>query len=847
MEDVKVVLLIKGQYAQQGQIDKEYFNFLVGKGAKPENLHICNLPASNKKMSAKEMDEFLAEKIPLFEQHGMQYILCTDADMFRRLTKVTGKVTLSYGYEFPCHQCPTIKVIPIPNHATQFFDSNALKNIQRGLDVLVHSQQGTHVSPGELLESKVFKTYEPSELYQWLEDRKDDEWLTCDIEGYSLDFYATGIGTIAFADANDSAISIAVDYGNALNSWSIKAMLKEFFNKWKKPLVFHNAGFDVKVLIYELYMSGLGDVKGQYEGIDALAPYFECTSMMSFLSKNTCGEISLGLKELAQPYAGNYGIDVTDITAHPVDTILGYNGVDALSTAWLYKQARQWIVEEDQLHVYEGIKKDSQRLLFDIELTGMTVDVEKVKEAKAQLTEMCDGYRKTIAESCFTKDAELILKDRELVKVNSKLKKLVKTLDDIPDVVFNPNSGQQVATLLYEVIGLPVLATTYSGQPTTKAKYLGYLKEHTSSEEVKELLEALANLTAANKLLTSFIPSLEKAQQTILGDWRIYGNFKVDGTKSGRLSSNNPNLQNIPSNAALAWVIKQCFTGTNDFLFVGADFNSLEDMISALTTKDENKIKTYTDGYDGHSLRAHAYYPEELGHIPMCPTEINKIGKTFADLRQESKAPTFALTYQGTYRTLMINCGFSEEKAKRIEANFKKLYCQSIEWVDGKLRHAASVGYVTLAFGLKLRTPRLHKSVYSESSMTAHARKEKRTAGNALGQSYGMLNSRAAAAFMKRVREKGWEHLIRPVALIHDAIYLMIRNQVHVVEWVNRVLVEEMSWQELPEIAHDQVKLGAGLEIFYPDWTKKASIPNGASEAEIEAIAKEHIESLLTA
>ena len=99
----------------------------------------------------------------------------------------------------------------------------------------------------------------------------------------------------------------------------------------------------------------------------------------------------------------------------------------------------------------------------------------------------------------------------------------------------------------------------------------------------------------------------------------------MGGTASGRLSSNNPNLQNIPSAGStkvkqrLAKLIKECFEAPPGWLFVGLDFDSLEDKISAVTTNDPEKIKVYSDGFDGHCLRALAYFKERMPDIELLP------------------------------------------------------------------------------------------------------------------------------------------------------------------------------------------------------------------------------------
>ena len=217
--------------------------------------------------------------------------------------------------------------------------------------------------------------------------------------------------------------------------------------------------------------------------------------------------------------------------------------------------------------------------------------------------------------------------------------------------------------------------------------------------------------------------------------------------------------------------------------------------------------------------------------------EINSIDELYPEYRKRSKAPTFLLTYQGTKIGLIKNCGFPEEEAKQIEQRYHEMYAESDAWVQEKLQQATKDGYVTLAFGLRLRTPLLAQSILNTTSTMNEASQEARTAGNALsGQSYGLLNNRAIIAFMKKVWTSKWRTDIKPVALIHDAIYLLIKDDIECVKWVNDNLIEEMSWQELPEIQHPDVHLGAELDIYYPTWNNAITLPNNISEEEILAI-----------
>lgn len=174
-----------------------------------------------------------------------------------------------------------------------------------------------------------------------------------------------------------------------------------------------------------------------------------------------------------------------------------------------------------------------------------------------------------------------------------------------------------------------------------------------------------------------------------------------------------------------------------------------------------------------------------------------------------------------------------------IEAGYHELYQVSDQYVQDRLKQASKDGYVDVAFGLRVRTPLLSQVVFGGSSMPYEASAEGRTAGNALGQSYGLLNNRAANAFMEKVRASKYRLDIKMVALIHDAIYILIRDDVAVVEWANRELIKEMQWQDLPELQHPTVKLGAALDIFWPNWGTATTLPNGASQETIVAMCQE--------
>lgn len=184
----------------------------------------------------------------------------------------------------------------------------------------------------------------------------------------------------------------------------------------------------------------------------------------------------------------------------------------------------------------------------------------------------------------------------------------------------------------------------------------------------------------------------------------------------------------------------------------------------------------------------------------------------------------------------MKNCGFSEEEAKSIESNYHELYKESDAYKADRLKQASKDGYSSVAFGLKVRTPILKQVLWDNEKTPYEAQAEARTVGNAMGQSYGLLNNRAQNEFLHKVREAGYEYDILPVALIHDALYFMVRNDPVIVKFVNDNLIKSMEWQELDEIKHDQVKLGAELDIYYPTWANSITLKNNLPIEEVKSL-----------
>lgn len=810
--------------------------------------------STGQKVKVTEIKKFISDELlPSLVAMQTDYLLCTDGAVFKTLTGAT-RVDRASGYVLPCKipDYEHINVLYVPSPQQLIYDPGLHLKLAQGLRALQNHRSGRYMPPGINIIHQAHYPKTIEEISEWLVKLVDVD-LACDIEAFDLKHHRAGIGTISMAWNKHEGIAFPVDLAGPKLGPIIRDLLRQFFleraKRRKTKTLWHNASYDCYVLTYQLFMKGLLDTAGLLQGLEVFMPGCEDTQLITYLATNSCAGNQLSLKAQAQEFAGNYMVDVSDITKVPLPNLLEYNLIDSLATWFVYEKHWDTLIQDQQLDVYRELFMPCVTDIIQMQLTGLPLDMAEVRRGKAEMEQHRDTAVNAILAMASVRELENRLADEFVVSKNAEYKKKQITTADVwstpnfaKECRLNLNSPLKLQKLLYEVMGLPVISITDTKQPSTDGDTIEALVNHATTAEHKELLKHLLDFKAVDKILTAFIPAFEAAPMAEDGWHYLFGFFNLGGTLSGRLSSNGPNLQNLPATGSkYAKLIKKMFRAPPGWLFVGLDFASLEDRISALTTKDPNKLKVYTDGYDGHSLRAFFYFRDQMPDIEETVVSINSIQVKYKAFRQDSKAPTFALTYQGTFRTLMVNCGFSEEKAKKIEKAYHEMYVVSDKWVQDRLAAAAQCGYVTVAFGLRLRTPMLRQCILGTRKTPYEATAEGRTAGNAMGQSYGLLNSRSAMAFGKDVRASQYRLDIKPCAQIHDAQYYLVRNDVHVLAWVNKTLVPHVQWQELPEIQHDEVKLGGELSVFHPSWADELTLPNGADADQILSLATEHM------
>ena len=214
---------------------------------------------------------------------------------------------------------------------------------------------------------------------------------------------------------------------------------------------------------------------------------------------------------------------------------------------------------------------------------------------------------------------------------------------------------------------------------------------------------------------------------------------------------------------------------------------------------------------------------------------INSIETKYPELRQKSKGPTFALTYSGTWHTLVSNIGLKKKEAQLIERNYHHLYSISDIFSQKNIDFAEKYGYMKCAFGMQIKCPLLAMTIHNTSLTPYAAVAEARSANNAVTQSWGMLINRALIATNKLIEEADMEYDIYPINTIHDAAYFLVKDDPMSVKFLNDTLIKEMQWNAHPSIASNEVTMVANLEIG-KSWDKQFTLPNNANVKKIEEI-----------
>jgi len=558
------------------------------------------LEANEKGATAQDKRQYLNEELlPAIESMQANYIICTDGAYFKILTGAK-KLDSVLGYVVPCSikGYEHLHVAYCPSPQAVAFKPVIASEVIRVMESVLSHATGDYVEPGQTVIKYADYPKTVNDIRDWLVKLLEYPALSMDIEGWSLDVHETGIATITFCWSQHEGIAFTVDRDRDIkDARRIRALLIKFFKAYKGKAIWHNGTFDLSVIIYELFMDDLLDQEGLLEGLDIMCRNVDDTRLIAYLALNSTARPKLSLKVLSQEFLGDYAEeDIKNIDLIPTPKLLEYNLKDGLGTWFVHNKYYPKMVSDLQEDFYLNIFKPAITDIIQMQLTGVPVNMKQVKIVKKQMVKEYDKAYSDLRNSDIVRDYEEYRLNTFVTYKNNKYVKKRITTSDVKeeDYVFNPNSGKQLQTLLFDILKIEPIDYTKAKQPSTNAKSLKAIRDIVKDEAIKELITSLLDIAAVSTILSTFIPAMEKAKKAKDGMYYMFGNFNLGGTISGRLSSSNPNLQNLPSTGTkYAKLFKSCFMAPEGWLFVGLDFWSLEDRISALTTQDPNKIKVY--------------------------------------------------------------------------------------------------------------------------------------------------------------------------------------------------------------------------------------------------------------
>jgi len=270
-------------------------------------------------------------------------------------------------------------------------------------------------------------------------------------------------------------------------------------------------------------------------------------------------------------------------------------------------------------------------------------------------------------------------------ELRTELQIIEADLMDLAGTPFNPNSPKQVAEILFEQFGLPVVDRTKTG-PSTSARVLSILAEQ---HPFPGKLLAHREL---RKLLTTYIDQLPKAIHRSTG--RIHTSYHQTATATGRLSSSDPNLQNIPTRSEIGGRIRAAFVAPSGSSLVAADYSQIELRLLAHLSEDDHLIEAFHSGLDLHRLTASFVFglPEE--QVP-------------EQLRDAAKRVNFGILYGISPFGLARDLGISQSEAKGYIDRFFAAYPGAKEYIDRMIKRATETGYAETILGRRRQLPNL--------------------------------------------------------------------------------------------------------------------------------------------
>jgi len=460
-------LLIKKSAMHHASIHEHYGQFLQ------YSALAYSLPyEKGNTVSVKFAREYLEYLLPEFRKEAITTIFVADASYFKALTRLS-KTSVCFGDIFPCTMpgYTDFKVILSVNYKALFHNPAMQDRLTLSISTLNAHLTGNYSKLGTNIIHEAYYPADIDAIKKVLKVLLQYPILSCDIETFSLKLGEAGVGTIGFAIDRHNGIAFAVDISPETKI-PVRAALKEFFQNYTGKLIFHKGNFDIRNIIFNIFMTHPLDYVGMLHGLHTMFRDVDDTLLIAYLATNSTTGNTLSLKHLAHAFAGNYAQeDIHDITLIPLPELLEYNLIDCLATWYVHDLYYPKMVQDQQEDIYKTLFLPSLKNVTHMELVGMPMVMGTVDELDVYLSNVKQSYQTVLEQSNVLKEFSWKEKVNVYVERNAALKKKVVSLDDV-DYTFNSSSSTQVGKLLHTHLGFEVIDTTDKGAPAVGKKSL---------------------------------------------------------------------------------------------------------------------------------------------------------------------------------------------------------------------------------------------------------------------------------------------------------------------------------------------------------------------------------------
>lgn len=487
----------------------------------------------------------------------------------------------------------------------------------------------------------------------WLDKLKASELFAFDTETDSLDYMVANLVGLSFATDEGIAayVPVAHDYLDApqqLDRDWVLEQLKPILEDDAQAKVGQNLKYDASVLArYGIEMKGIkhdtmlasyvyNSVGGKHD-MDSLALRFLQHSCISFEQIAGKGKNQLTFNQIELDEASPYAAEDADVTLR------------------LHNRLFANIEQDEKLKtVYEEIEMPLVPVLSRIERTGVLIDDMKLS-----------------AQS---------------VEIAARLDELEQKAYEIAEQEFNMNSPKQLQALLFEKMGLPVIKKTPSGTPSTNEEVL---QELALDYPLPKLILEYRGLA---KLKSTYTDKLPKMINPSTG--RVHTSYHQAVTATGRLSSTDPNLQNIPIRNEEGRRIRQAFVAPTGYKILAVDYSQIELRIMAHLSGDQALLDAFRDGKDIHAATA----AEIMGV---------SIEDVSSEQRRRAKAVNFGLIYGMSAFGLAKQLGIPRGEAQAYMDKYFERYPGVMQYMEDTRSAASEQGFVETIFGRRLHLPEI--------------------------------------------------------------------------------------------------------------------------------------------